>query len=156
MLDIILAIALANHYGRRADYVGRPRAGVFRAVLGICLGAEATGLVLAGVQSGWSFGYVAVGGLAGLASGVVLGSLVGSNLTLTRMSRDGEPPVVLGASLGPQVIGASCPVCARPIAMLFDARRCKRCKQPVHKKCLSDHRAAHRFAGRGYRDAPRR
>ncbi|MFO0615240.1 MAG: hypothetical protein U0414_21790 [Polyangiaceae bacterium] len=155
MLDVLIAGVVARHYGQRADEVGRPRSKAVGWVFATCVAGEAVGLVLAGVRSGWTLDYVVLGAALGLTFGVTLGCVVGNTLTIASTSRVGEPTVVVGDSLGPQVIGSPCPVCERPIQVLFEAKRCKRCALPVHKRCLSDHRLAHRIAGKGYRDAIR-
>jgi|GEM_PF-4005594 len=52
-------------------------------------------------------------------------------------------------SAGEQLTGKSCADCTQRILLEGDARRCKKCGKPVHKKtCSKRHRAlAHPIAG---------
>ncbi len=64
-------------------------------------------------------------------------------------SRDpDEPPFT-----GPQLAGSDCTHCHQKIVSYLVGVQCKRCKLPVHRDCLKDHRAeAHaKPAGSAYR-----
>ena len=98
--------------------------------------------------------FLAVAGLAGHVEGDALGPitwvlalllLVGGVIAVRhfRMAREdralADALATESAAALPRIVGATCPVCVRRLAMERGASHCATCASPVHDACMARH-----------------